>query len=172
MVLLKVNYRWRFSWLVDSIFLRDGFAFVCSLRLNFFMSSSFIWRKWTLSWFGLKVFMPNGLENCEEFVLWCELLWCCDCVTRREKAGASSDERKKLGRVVQISASALYLPLSLRCTFLYRTFHRSSLWISKKGLAFLDFFHSFHVSAVCKVPGTSLSPGWIKWALIAQRTEL
>ena len=158
------------SWF--NIFERDGVAFLCSFRLNFSMSSSFIWRKWKLSWFFLKVFMQNWLENCEEFDLWCELLWCCDCVTRREQAGASCDARKKLGRVVQISASAVYLPLSLKCTFLYRTFHGSSLWISKKGLALLYFFHSFHVSAVCKVPGTSLSPGWIKWALIAQRTEL
>ena len=29
----------------------------------------------------------------------------------------------------------------------------------------------FQITAVYKVPGTSLSPGWIKWALIAQRTE-
>ena len=27
-------------------------------------------------------------------------------------------------------------------------------------------------STVCKVPGTSLSPGRLKWALVAQRTEL
>ena len=28
------------------------------------------------------------------------------------------------------------------------------------------------ISTVCKVPGTSLSPGRLKWALVAQRTEL
>ena len=28
------------------------------------------------------------------------------------------------------------------------------------------------VSAVCQVPGPSLSPGRLKWALVAQRTEL
>ena len=28
------------------------------------------------------------------------------------------------------------------------------------------------ISTICKVPGTSLSPGRLKWALVAQRTEL
>ena len=28
------------------------------------------------------------------------------------------------------------------------------------------------ISTVCKVPGASLSPGRLKWALVAQRTEL
>ena len=28
------------------------------------------------------------------------------------------------------------------------------------------------ISTVCKVPGTSLSPGRLKWTLVAQRTEL
>lgn len=77
-----------------------------------------------------------------------------------------------LGRGFEISESAQYRPLWSKCTFLYRTFHRRSLKIASKETPGSRYRHNFNITAVSKVPGTSLSPGWMKWALFSQRTEL
>lgn len=96
---------------------------------------------------------------------------CYDCVTTREKAGASCNEMNwvEVFKFLRLRCFCLFLRTENFCT--ERMIRARGLFAGKAYLQW-NFSRGCDLIAVYKVPGTSLSPGWIKWALTAQRTEL
>lgn len=81
-------------------------------------------------------------------------------------------DRVILGLVIEIFASARYRPLFNIVHFCTeRSNEALRKWRGNESVG-LKYRLVLSTTAVCKVPGTSLSPGWLKWALSAQRTEL
>lgn len=82
------------------------------------------------------------------------------------RVGLSTELRIEAGEYAQSC------PLFEPCCTNVRSFELSSrLAVKESRYGVLKFRRSYSTT-ICKVPGTSLSPGRLNWALLAQGTEL